>query len=204
MAAGRKLKLKARAERMEQTRQRIVQAAYELHASLGPARTTTSAIAKRAGVQRLTVYHHFPDEIVLARACTSYGLQADPLPEPARWAEIAAPEARLRSALSEVYGYYRRNEGIWSNVLRDVPLLPPDVRGQVGDLIQPFFDIQTQGRQMLAAAWPDHRHSYERLLAVLGLALDFQVWRSLTQQQGLDDQRAIDLMVDLASCCGQG
>src|SRR5918992_694895 len=101
MDRGRKLKLKRRAERMEETRRRIVEATVALHTTVGPARTSISAIAERAGVQRLTVYRHFPDEQSLFRACTSHGLAADLPPDPAAWRHIADPEARLRTALAE-------------------------------------------------------------------------------------------------------
>ena len=54
----------------------------ELHQALGPAKTTISAIAERAGVQRLTVYRHFPDERALLSACSSHYVVANPPPDP--------------------------------------------------------------------------------------------------------------------------
>src|SRR5687768_13625172 len=97
--AGRKLRLKARAERMAETHERIARAAYELHASVGPARTTISGIAERAGVQRLTVYKHFPHDRDIFQACTDYFLTLDPPPDPTAWGQVADPPRRLRRAL---------------------------------------------------------------------------------------------------------
>lgn len=198
---GRKLTLRARAERMEETRRRIVKAAYELHASIGPAHTTISAIAARAGVQRLTVYNHFPDEMSLTRACTRFGFDADPLPDPANWEEIAEPEARLRAALSALYGYYRRNESLWTNVLRDAQVMPPEIVSQVYELIEPFFTLSARGREILAGGWRP-RNRRDLLLAALGIALDFQIWRALVGQK-LDDEQIIAFMIGIVRAWGE-
>src|ERR687889_2576399 len=115
----RKYEMKRRAERMRETRRRIAEAAVELHQTVGPARTTVSAIAEKAGVQRHTYYAHFPELKDLYRACTAHNLERNPMPDPYRWAEISGPEERLRVALSEVYAYYSRQEAMISNVLRD-------------------------------------------------------------------------------------
>src|SRR5215213_3943262 len=105
----RKYEMKRRAERMRQTRRRITEATVELHQAVGPARTTVSAIAQKAGVQRHTYYAHFPETKDLYQACTAHYLQRNPLPDPSRWAEISGPEERLREALKVVYAYYRGN-----------------------------------------------------------------------------------------------
>ncbi len=104
----RKYDMKRRAKRQEETRQRIVEATVELHKTVGMARTTISAIAEKAGVERLTVYRHFPDERALFSACSGHWNAANPPPDPASWTQVADPEERLRSALSEVYAYHRR------------------------------------------------------------------------------------------------
>jgi AcrR family transcriptional regulator len=106
-----KYELKKRAERQEETRLRIARATLELHEIVGPALTTRSAIAERAGVSRHTVYAHFPDDLSLGLACSTLGLTENPLPDIGPWEEIADPERRLRTALKELYGYFRRREG---------------------------------------------------------------------------------------------
>src|SRR3712207_5397895 len=111
-AMPRKYQLKRRAEKQEETHQRIVEAAVDLHERLGPAQTTISAIAERAGVQRLTVYRHFPDEEAVFRACTSHCRARNPAPDPAGWSAVADPVARLRLALTELYGYFERGEAM--------------------------------------------------------------------------------------------
>src|SRR3712207_2383953 len=105
-----KYNLKARAERRQQTHQRIVQTAMELHEAHGPAQTTITDIAKRAGVERQTVYNHFPDELSLLMACSAHYRDLNPSPDPEPWRTIPDPQSRLRRALAEVYAYYRRNE----------------------------------------------------------------------------------------------
>src|SRR4028118_2284302 len=118
-----KYNLKKRAERQEETRLRIARATLELHETVGPALTTRSAIAERAGVTRPTVYSHFPDDLSLGKACSSLDLSENPLPDPGPWQEISDPEERLRSALTDLYSYFRRRGQLWANVLRDQELL---------------------------------------------------------------------------------
>ena len=113
-----------RAEQEEETRLRITEAAVDLHGSVGPARTTVSAIAERAGVQRATVYRHFPDEEALFAACSSHWAALNPPPDPTVWAQIADPDERLRRALSELYSWYGDNRQMLANTSRDRPLVP--------------------------------------------------------------------------------
>lgn len=206
MATGRKLKLKARAERMAETRQRIIRAAYDLHRTVGPARTTISAIAEQAGVQRHTVYQHFPDELALSEACTGYGLALDPQPDPAVLARMPDPEERLRAALAQQYGYYRRNEALLANVLRDAPLLLQRLQAAgldwraVPEVIQRFFEQPVRLREVLVPGWQTPGTRAALLRAALGLALDFGTWRTLARDQGLDEEQAIALMVKLVVC----
>jgi AcrR family transcriptional regulator len=117
--APRKYELKRRAERQDQTRQRIVDAAIALHTTIGPARTTVSAIAERAGVQRHTVYSHFPDERSLGLACSGCHVERHPLPDAAAWREIADPEQRLRRGFGDVYTYYAQTGEGLAPILRD-------------------------------------------------------------------------------------
>ena len=188
--------LKRGAERMAQTRRRIAAATWELHRTVGPARTTISAIAKQAGVQRLTVYQHFPDEVSLFRACQAHEFTTNPPPEPAPWALIPDLEARLRVALGDLYGYYRRSESIIANVERDAPALPALQRvvaeGRAG--------FQEAALRMLTEDRHDGDDRLTLRRAALGHALAFQTWRSLVRDHGLTDDQAVMLMVALVRC----
>jgi AcrR family transcriptional regulator len=191
----RKYEMKRRAERMQQTRQRITQAAIELHQTVGPARSTVSAVAEKAGVQRHTYYAHFPELKDLYRACTAHYLELNPLPDPSRWEQISGPEERLRRALNEVYAYYQGNEAMMTNVLRDMPLDPVLQENNV--LL--FRHWETM-RDTIADVFETSRERRAALLGAIALALDLQTWRTLVVQQGLEDDRAVELMVGMVRC----
>ena len=191
----RKYDMKRRARRQEATRRRIVEATVELHETVGMARTTISAIAEKAGVQRLTVYRHFPDERALFSACTGHWRAANPSPDPASWTQVADPEERLRVALSEVYAYHRRTEPMMANVIRDVQVHP-----LTREMAEPYFRHWERMRYVLATGWGVEDERLGLLLAALAHALDFQTWRSLVRQQGLGDEQAIEVMAGMVRC----
>lgn len=200
-----KYQLKKRAQREEETRLRIVRATMELHETVGPALTTRSAIAERAGVSRPTVYSHFPDELSLGKACSALGLSENPLPDPGMWEEIADPEKRLREALSELYDYFRRREGLLANILRDqeMPHLKddPDVR----EIMRPIVEHWERMQRALAIGWEIHKsHTPPLLQGAIGLALDFQNWRTMVRKQGMTDEQAVELMARMVRCVRQG
>ena len=194
-----KYELKKRAERQEETRLRIARATLELHEILGPALTTRSAIAERAGVTRPTVYSHFPDELTLGMACSSLELSDNPLPDPGPWEEISEPEERLRAALGDLYAYFRRRERLWANILRDqeMPLDDPEADAEI---MEPIFLHWERMKQSLATGWVESDESSRLLLSAIGLALDFQTWRGMVRTQGLSDEQAIELMVGMVRC----
>ena len=187
---ARTYKLKRRAERQGETRQRIVEAAVELHTTLGPARTSILAIAEKAGVERPTVYRHFPQTDDLLNACSSHWRTTHPQPDPEPWLQIAEPRARLRRALGEIYAYYSAIEPALWMIFRDAEDMP-EVR-RVG-----AEDVRHHQRMndVLAAGWADRDNPKRR--AAIGHATDFFAWRSL-RRQGLSDEQAIELMVALA------
>jgi AcrR family transcriptional regulator len=200
-----KYELKKRAEREQETRLRITRATLELHETVGPALTTRSAIAERAGVSRPTVYSHFPDELSLGKACSALDLSENPLPDPGVWEEIADPEKRLRVALSELYDYFRRREGLLANILRDqeIPHLKddPDVR----EIMRPIGEHWERMQRALAIGWETHdRHTPPLLLGAIGLALDFQSWRTMVRKQDMTDEQAVELMARMVRCVRRG
>ena len=199
-----KYNLKRRAERQQETRLRIARATLELHEILGPALTTRSAIAERAGVTRPTVYSHFPDDLSLGKACSSLELSDNPLPDPRPWQEIADPERRLRVALGELYAYFGRREMLWANILRDqeMSLTIDALEAQEADaeIMEPIFLHWERMKETLAAGWGKSDESSRLLLSAIGLALDFQTWRGMVRTQGLSDEQAIELMVGMVRC----
>ena len=199
-----KYELKKRAERQEETRLRIARATLELHETVGPALTTRSAIAERAGVGRPTVYAHFPDDLSLGLACSTLGLTENPLPDIGPWEEIADPERRLRTALGELYGYFRRSEGLLSNIQRDQDIPHyrdnPDVR----KIMRPIVEHGEMMHRVLAEGWETREDQAPSLVfGTIGVALDFQSWRTMVRKQGMSDEQAVEVMVGMVRCAAQ-
>ena len=184
-----------RNRRRERMRQKIIEATVELHQSVGMARTTISAIAEKAGVQRLTVYRHFPDERALFYACSGHWSAANPPPDPGPWSQIADPHERLGMALAEVYAYHRQTEPMMSNVVRDLQVHP-----LTREMAEPYFQHWERMRYVLATGWGVGEARLTMLLGAIGHALDFQTWRSLVRQQGLSDQQAVEAMAGMMQC----
>ncbi len=183
---NRRYEQKQRARRKEQTRERIVEAAVELHTSLGPARTTISGIAERAGVERHTVYAHFPDERTLYRACSAHWAAAHPLPDLEALAAIQDPERRLRQALDAMYAWYASVEPDLALLLRDSSVVPV-VAEVLGETTAEFTH--------LADAVAHGRPRRKGVRAAIGHALEFETWRSLVRRQGLSQAQAVDVML---------
>ena len=188
---GRRYELKRRAEKQSQTRQRIVEAIVELHRTVGPARTTVSAIAEQAGVERLTVYRHFPGEAEQIAACSAHWRALHPRPQLERWQALADPAERLRVGLTELYAFFADTEPMLANILRDAPLVPPLQPSAAG-----IAGFLAAARDTLAAGWPDR----SLLHAALGHAVQIEMWRSLVRTQGLSDARAVELMARVVGC----
>jgi AcrR family transcriptional regulator len=184
VSMARTYTLNQRAQQQAQTRQRIVEAAVELHGTVGPARTSLSMVAERAGVQRNTLYAHFPDERSLLMACSGLAIERDPLPDSRPWRTIADRSERLRTGLAAVYGWFERTEQLTACVMRDIEQ-HPTVREiselRYGPVIGGWHEVLGEG---LSA----------RQRALLHLALSFQGWRALVREAGLDGAAATELM----------
>jgi AcrR family transcriptional regulator len=190
---------KRRAELEEETRRRITESAVELHGSIGPSRTSISAVAERAGVRRSTVYRHFPDELALFTACSTHWGEANPPPELEHWASIQDPEERLRTALDELYAFYRRTERMMDNLHRD-EVTNPVVR----QLFAPFHEYLSAARDVLIRGRPERGRRRREARAAAGHALAYTTWRSLTREQGLNDSQAAAMMCGLVAAAARG
>jgi AcrR family transcriptional regulator len=194
----RKYTKRRRAESEQETRQRITEAAMALHGTVGPARTTISAVAEKAGVQRATVYRHFPDDESLFAACSGHFRDLNPPPDPAALAETPDPAARLRLALTDTYAYYGRTESMAANVFRDAPLVAAMAKPIAMRLayFQAFVEAVIAGR-------PERGHARRRVKAAIAHALSFPTWRSLVREQGLSDREAVALMAAMVEAAGR-
>lgn len=176
--------MKRRADRQADTRRRITEAAVELHSSVGPARTTLTMVAERAGVQRHTLYSHFPDERSLFRACSALSLERDPLPNAQAWRSIFDTGERLRSGLHEIYCWYERNESLTGCVLRDAqyhPLTRETADLAFGPSFAAFYEVLGEGLGV-------------RARAMVRLAVSYFSWRSLVREGALAGREAADMM----------
>ena len=174
MSTKRKYELKKRAEDMARTHARITGAAIELHGTLGPSRTTMSAVAEHAGVERRTLYRHFPTEADLFEACSSEYFAANPWPDLGSWRAVGDPQRRLALALDELYAYYERTEPMLSNVLRDA-----EVVEFARDAVAPLNAYLDDAVEVLSAGRRARGRRRELLHGALRHALAFSTWRSL-------------------------
>jgi AcrR family transcriptional regulator len=188
----RPYRMMRRAELEEQTRRRITESAVALHEERGPAQTSISAIAERAGVRRSTVYRHFPDEDALFAACSSHWRAANPPPDPRSWSSIEDVAERTRTALRTVYAFYATTEAMYVSLLRDEPLVPA-VQRRLRDFYGYLGSIQDD----LAAGRGLRGRRAQYVRAAIGHALAFATWRSLTHEQGLGNDDAVELMCRL-------
>lgn len=181
--------MKRRAELEAQTKKRITESAVELHGSLGPARTSMKAVAEHAGVPRSTVYRHFADEEALFGACSAHWAMENPPPDVTRWEKISDPDQRLEAALDQLYPYYRRAGAMLDKCLRDEAAVP--IVGQLMGAYHQFMaavtDLLMQGRGLRGKA-------RDRTRAAIGHAIAFGTWQQLTEEGGLGDAEAAELM----------
>ena len=190
---SRSYTLKKRAEQQAETRQRIVEAAVELHSTVGPSATTLSMIAEKAGVQRHTLYAHFPDERSIFQACSGLAHERDPSPTADAWRDITDRTERLTVALTDIYGWYARNASLLSNVMRDVerhPMVQEIQKARVAPIRKGWHDLLGEKLDV-------------RQRAMLHLALSFYTWRALVRDAGLTQKAAVGAMVQVVTAAGK-
>lgn len=176
---------------MNDTRRRIVEAVVELHEEIGPASTTITAIAQRAGVQRLTVYRHFPDDRALLHACSAHWAKDHPLPDPLSWTGIEEPAARLKAALRRLYDYFRDGAAMLESILPDEAEVP-----ELAEVMAPWWEYMREVAGGLAAGWGVDGATQRLVRAAVGHTIAFPTWRSLSNE-GLTNEEAVSLMVAL-------
>jgi AcrR family transcriptional regulator len=180
-----------RAQLEARTRERITTATVKLHGTVGPAKTTVSAIAREAGVQRATVYRHFPDLESLFNACTAQFYGAHPQPDPRRWT-AKDPDARLTEALTEIYAWYGETAPMLAATQRDRDHVPATAVAAFRGYFAAVHQTLMRGRR-------ERGRRRERVGAAIGHALAFSTWVSLTEEQGLGDAEAVDLMLGMVA-----
>jgi AcrR family transcriptional regulator len=186
-ANSRAYRMQRRAEQVDQTRQRIVDAAVVLHGTIGPAATTIAGIADAAGVTRLTVYRHFPDDAALFEACSSDWLSRQQPPDPATWADVTNPSQRLRTGLADLYRFYRSGADMLFHIYRDIDSIPQSRREFIRERDRQLTTLLTPPRTGSAA-------SQRRMHAAVGHSVSFWTWWSLCHEHGLSDGDAIEIM----------
>src|SRR5579884_232198 len=195
MGERRKYELKKRAERLEETRRRITDATIDLHRTVGPAATRISEVARRAGVQRVTVYSHFPDDASLFAACSAHWRSLHPAPDPSAWATIAEPHERVLIVLRDLYGWYRETEPMTANVLRDMESLPA-LRRVIDEGLGSYLDAV---RSLLAEPFRARGRRRARIAAAIDAATSFHLWRALAPLGDAEAARVATALVEAAA-----
>jgi AcrR family transcriptional regulator len=190
----RSYRMKQRADSRDQTRQKIVEAAIELHQAKGIANTSVNDIAKRAEVGRVTVYRHFADEEALVKACSGTYFQRHPLPDPDGWRSIRDAPARMRHGLRKTYAYHGQTEAMLGKVLAEARDLP---------IMAPYHDHWRRAAEILLDAWPAAVRQDPASRAAITLALSFETWHMLVVESGLSDDKAIALVMRLIPARGR-
>jgi AcrR family transcriptional regulator len=185
----RPYRLKKRAEAMDDTRRRITEAAVELHTSVGPARTTISAVAERAGVQRHTVYRHFPTEEDLFAACSAHFGELHPFPDFEAWRDERDPALRLETALRQLYDHYAETSHMWANILRDAELV-----AALPKTLAPAARHLDEMASLLATGWGARGARRALLNAAIRHSIDFRTWESLVKRAGISSSDGARLM----------
>jgi AcrR family transcriptional regulator len=185
----RPYRMQRRAESQQETRRRITQSAVQLHGTIGPSKTSISAVAAHAGVRRSTVYRHFPDEAALFDACSAHWAAANPPPDLGAWTAIADPDERLIVALGELYAFYGRTELMLENLFRDEATVPV-----VRERFAAFRGYFIAARDSLMAGRKLRGGARRRTQAALGHAIAFSTWKSLVREQQLADADAVVLV----------
>ncbi|HLX33269.1 MAG TPA: helix-turn-helix domain-containing protein [Gaiellaceae bacterium] len=182
----RKYEQRQRAEKVEETRRRIVEATVALHLDRGPAATSIAEVARRAGVQRRTVYNHFPNDASLFSACSAHWRARHPAPAPAAWPD-------LRDGLRELFAWYRETEPMTGNVLRDAELLP-SLRGVIEPGLVAYLAVVRQALSRLSGGG-------RRVEVAVNVVTDLHVWRTLA---ALGDEQAAELAAELVEAARRG
>ena len=175
-----------RAEAENATRFRILEAVIALHEEVGPSRTTISAIAERAGVERLTVYRHFPDEASIISSCSALWFERHPAP-PVPELRGENPRSGCRRTLLALYAWYRRNVRMLEHVEADRNEMA-SVRAAL-EATDAYLDAVAQA---LDQQWARRN---ARRLATLRHAVDFSTWQSL-QRIAKGDRQAVAVVLD--------
>jgi AcrR family transcriptional regulator len=194
-ASRRPYRKQKRAAAELETRRRITEAAVALHQAVGPANTTVKAIAERAGVERATVYRHFPDEERLFDACTSHYYASHPMPDPERWAAIAQPGERLHAALADLYSWYSETEQMLRSGIRDIEQVPTGAR-------ESFVGYFEAIRAVLMVGRPERGRVRVRVSGAIGHAINFLTWQSLVREQQMSADEAVMLMTAMVDAAG--
>jgi len=193
----RRYRKRRRAEQEQRTRERITEAAVKLHGSVGPARTTVSALAREAGVQRATVYRHFPDQATLFAACSAHYWAQNPMPDPTAWSAITDPGARLERALTEVYAFFRRSEAMLERTARDAPVV--EAMAAPAAAFRHYLEVVIGA---LVAGRPERGAARRRVEAAIGHAVSFSTWQSLVRGQELEDPEAVAVAAAMVESAG--
>jgi AcrR family transcriptional regulator len=187
----RKYDMTKRAEALEATRKRIVDATVAAHRELGIQATSWDEIASRADVGVGTVYRHFRSLDELLPACGAVVTEALALPGddeiPSLFDGARSLRERIRRLVTRLFATYERGAPFIENIRRereDLPALEP-----WHQWIENRFDALS--REALLPINPD-KHAFDLTRALT----DLYTWKAFNRR-GLSHQETIETVTRL-------
>lgn len=170
----------------QETRRRIVEAAFALHGERGILGTKPQEIAARADVALTTYYKHFPTLGDLVRACGAHGLELTPPPDPAILAGLPPdPAVRIEAAVRALFAFYEAREGFLYTGRTEERFFPEIQFGMAH--LRELQNAFVRGA-MGAGVGPE-------AVGVARALMDFWAWRTLRREVGLTQEQAIEAVV---------
>ncbi len=171
--APRKYTLGKRLESVEETRQRIVDATFDLHNEKGVVATSMQDVAERADVALRTVYNHYPTIDDLVAGCATKVIALLSPPTPAIFNGLSTLEERMLRLVRELFAMYERGSLQIGVARRE--------QAQVAGLADFVANDRAMRQALVAEALRPSEVSRRVVKATVALT-DFYVWKAFDDQ----------------------
>lgn len=182
--APRKYDMGKRADAVEETRRKIIQATFELHGEQGVVATSMQDVAERADVALRTVYYHYPTVDDLVAGCGNKVIALLAPPTPAIFDGLTTFGERMRQLVQDLFAMYERGSAMIDVARRE--------QGEVAGLAD-FVANDAASREALVREALRPFRPRPRTVHEVAALTDFYVWKALTQQN-LTTHQAVDVI----------